>query len=1002
MSSGSESDFVPNGEELYGSESGSDMDIDPLLSQGQPLAEPKKKNISRSNKDKKLPALPSLLYQKVEDGDSGEDRNSDQDGYSDDENGFPAPIIFSDDEDGHDDLNDGFSFRDNIKAAAGFKIKGKLRTAAGFRRRAMNSADPANDPEVRDHMSRANEAFVDGDLSTAWYHYSEIIKIDPKSYIAYRNLGDICQRRGQLNKCCLYWLLAAECGEADDQFWGMVAELSAELGHITQAIHCYTKAIAKLDGKSGQFIFERSMLYKQTKQYGRALEGFQRLHRMYPTDSSVVKNLASVYVEQKRLNDAINLYVRVLEANRNPQPNVEYPKFNWSELNIISELFMSQHSWRPAIKIIKLVARWKQAREDETWWDDQDDDAEFEDHRRRKTLYARKSAHAELYMAREISLPIDIRFKLGCFRLELDQKDEAISHFRYLFKEKKDEVIDLFYEAGCLLEAKGYYDDAIHFLSCLYSIEENKDLGFLLGKCLLEVEDYIRAKDTLIKTLLLDPDNPDLKLSLIEAYYHTGDMSKAAKLMEEVSTTRISQVRKKAHADPADEDALEYEEDEMQEDNLALIKNSVYDKGVRRVHMTEEEKIEVDANATKIVLNKFNRMNKLQEAIDKGHHVAASAWMKLASQLIEMFMEVRSLFPKNRKTTFKGLVSYRRKKSMAFDDKLMRLYNLYEGITQSDNAKLEFVSQKEFRGLNYDQWLFIFIQYAMLLEQFDNNWDEAIQILNVAQDISVFVQDKARLMMIRMVRLVLAIKQEDYSVTVPNYVRWLLVSSQFSPTIYDIFMCCFSSGIAAWASFSNYNHQKYFLRHVKAYDSLLTSTKISGAANLASQVKDLKPNREHPQLLYIYACLLGSNRSYSSPIVYLTRVYREYYNDPTICLTLGLAHVHRSMQRNSSNRHLQVLQGMSYLMEYRQARLKNATVYEKQEIEYNYGRLFHMIGLPTLAVSHYEKVLLFHDELVDDPEYDMLMEAAYNLSLIYTLNGNSEKTKILYEKYLTI
>lgn len=977
----SDSDYMLLDEGSSGSEKVSDMDIDPLLSQGNSSQTEKQSNTKSKPSALTLQEFPSLYL---------------SDDYGSE---FSGPIIFSDDDDGHDDLNDGLTLRDNIKAAAGFKLKGKQKSAAGFRRRAMNLSGPANDPEVRAQMSLANEAFVVGDLSTAWKHYLSVIKLDPKSYLAYRTLGEICQMRGQMNKCCVYWLLAAECGEADDEFWGLVAELSADLGHITQAIHCYTKAIAKSDGKVGHYIMERSMLYKQIKQYGRALEGFQRLYRMYPTDSSITKNLASVYVEQKRLNDAINLYVRILEANRNPQPNIEYPKFNWSELNIISELFMSQHSWRPAVKFIKLVARWKQSREDEIWWNEQDDDSEFDDFRRRKVLYARKPAQAELFMTRDISLPIDIRFKLGCLRLELDQKDEAMSHFKYLLHEKRDDVVDLFYEAGCVLEAKGYYDEAIKYLSCLHSIEENKEVGYILGKCFLEVEDYVRAKDSLIKALLLDPDNVDLKLSLIEAYYHTGDMSKAAILMDEISETRVAQVPEKKRTDSAN---LDDQEDDDQEDSLALIKNSVYDKGLRRIQLTDEEKMEIEANATKMVLKKFNRMNRLQDAIDKGHSVAASAWMKLASQLIEMFMEVRSLFPKNRRTAFKGIVSYRRKKSMAFDDKLIRLYNLYEGITKTDNSKPEFTSQNDFRGLDYDQWLYVFIQYALLLRQFDKNIDEAIRIINVAQDVSVFVQDKNRLMLLRMVRLVLAILQEDYPATVPNCVRWLLVSSQFSPTVYDVFMCCFSSGIAAWASFSNYNHQKYFLRHVKAYDSLLTSSKISGAANITAEVKNAKLTREHPQLLYIYACLLGSNRSYSSPIVYLTRVYREYYNDPTICFSLGLAHVHRSMQRNSSNRHLQVLQGMSYLMEYREARLKNATVYELQEIEYNFGRLFQMIGLPTLAVKHYEKVLGFHDQIAGDPEYDMLVEAAYNLSLIYTIDGNTKKARLLYEKYLTV
>lgn len=986
MSSDSGSEYMLVEGESSGSDYVSDMDIDPAITQDQPSTKHKTKRPLKKNS-----FIPLVVSSEIK-GNLNE---------YDDQDEHTGPLIFTDDEDGHDDLNDGYTLLDNIKEAKGFKVRGKRKSGAGFRRRAATSI--SNDPELRDHLSKANEAFVDGKLSNAWHHYLEAIKIDSKCFIAYRTLGEICQMRGDMHRCCSYWLLAAESGEADDEFWGLVAELSAELGHIDQAIHCYTRAIAKLDNKSGHYIMERSMLYRQTQKYGRALEGFQRLYKMFPTDSAIVRNLASVYVEQRRLNDAINLYVRILEANRNPQPNVQCPKFNWSELNITCELLMSQRSWRPAIKLIKVVARWKQGREDETWWDEQEDDAEFDSNRRRKTLHLRKLG--ELYMSRPFLLPIDIRFKLGCFRLELDQKDEAVSHFRYLYEEERENVIDLFYDAGCLLENKGYYSDAIQFLSCLYSVEEHKELGLVLGRCLLEVEDYMRAKDTLLRALYLDPDNVDLKLSLIEAYYYTKEMDQAAKLMEEVSKTRISQIREKAAESAAagEQAELEAEAEELKGESLALIRNSKYqDSGSRRAEISEEEQKQIEENATKRVLDKFNRMNKLQDAINKGHKVAASAWMKLASQLIEMFVEVRSLFPKSKRSSSKGITTFKRTIPLELDDKLTRLYNLYEGITQNDHAKQEVNSQKEFRGLDYDQWLYIFVQYAMLLRQFDNNLEEAIQIINIAQEVRVFVQNKKRLMILRVMHLILAVVQEDYPVTVPNCVRWLLVSAQFSPTIYDIFMCCFSSGIAAWASFSNYNHQKYFLRHVKAYDSLLTSTKILGAANVTADVKKLKLTREHPQLLYIYASLLGSNRSYSSPIVYLTRAYREYYNDPTICLMLGLAHVHRSMQRNSSNRHIQVLQGLSYFMEYRELRLKSATVYERQEIEYNYGRLFQMIGLPTLAIKHYKAVLDLHQEIKDDPEYDMSMEAAYNLSLIYTINGNSEKARQLYEDFLTI
>lgn len=920
----------------------------------------------------------------------------------DDEN-FPSPIQWTDDdesEEGDDDLNDGYTLRDNIKAASGFRVRKQPVSALGIRRKVMK-ASKENDPELRDHLSRANEAFVRGDLSVAWKHYSEIIKLDSKNFVAYKTLGEICKMRGNINKCCFFWLLAAESGEADGDFWGLVADMSSELGHIDQAIHCYNHAIAKSEGTHLHYLTERSLLYKEKKHYVRALEGFQKLLVAYPSEGSIVRNLASVYAEQKRFNDAVNLYMRVLDSNLHPQPNREYPEYDWTELNITCELLAAQEAWVAGIKLIKVVSRWKQNRNDETWWEEQDD-SEFSIKRRYAYLRIKKPSSCEVLMKRDFFLPIDIRFKLGFFRLQLDQKDEAVEQFNYLFDEEdKYEMLDLFFNAGSGLETQGYYAEAVPFLRFLYDHDTNTELDILLGKCLLEIENFKDARHVLMRALKNDPNNVDVKLTLIEALYHTDEMDFATQLMEDVSKSQISKISER-RLDLPDNGKNPEEEEGTLVDNLALIKNSSYYKKIRKNDLDEDDRIKIEENATKIVKGKFNRMNRLQEAIDQGHDAAVTAWLKLASQLIEMFVEIRTFFPKNRKTIFKGIAFYKRKKSLALNDKISRIQNLFEGYVETDNSRIVMTSKKEFRGLDYDTWFWIFVQYAYYLRHFKDDLKEAIETIELAMNVSVFKQDRTRSMLLRIVRLTLGICQEDYGVAVANNVRYFLTSSQFCPSLYNFFMCCFGLGIGAWAVFSNYNHQKFFLRHVKAYDSILFASEVSGSAQVTVDLKNFISDREHPHLLYIYACLLGSNRTFSSPIVYLTRAYRQYYNDPTICFVLGLAHIHRSMQRNSNNRHIQLLQGISYLMEYKSARSKNATIYEKQEIEYNYGRMFHMIGLPTLAVKHYEKVLEYHDELENDPDYDLLVEAAYNLTLIFTLSGNTELAQNITNKYLTI
>lgn len=912
-------------------------------------------------------------------------------------------IEFSDDDDDEDFVlenesdNGEFDLRDHLRMASGFRVKKKPTSKHYGKKQAMRAAAKEMDPEAADYFTKANQAYVDNKLDESLYYYQQMVKIDPKNSSAYQTMGDICQQRGQMSKCCSYWFMAAELALWNLLLWETVAELSSELGYVDQAIFCYTHIInyknrdGVVDVKS---YLERSLLYKQKGQFGRALEGFQRMHQHYPRDASIIKHLASVYVEQRRLTDAINLYMRILDVNmKSVGPPVLDPVFGWSELNILCELFLTQHSWRMGVNFIKTVARWINKRQDETWWDDQDDDSEF-DLRRKSVIQKKRPNDYHLFFNRDNELPIDLRFKLGSFRLELDQKDEALVHYRALFAQKdRVEVADLFFEAGRNLEQHGHFKEALEFLEELTRLEESSDASTLKGRCYMELLEYEKAKKVLLEVLQKKPDDLDLKLMLSETYLHTEDIENARKLIVEVEEKK-ERLQEESEADTG----LELSE----EDNLSIIRNSGSSKTARGSKITDEEKNDAEIHATRLVVSKFKRMQRILESIDKSGKVGAASWLKLADQLIETFTGIRSFFPKNRKTTFKGIPSYRRKQSLAIEDQLSRLKHLAEDMAVGDTARMEMTSKTSFRGLNYDQWLSIFIQYSFLLRYYNSDYNGAVSILEEALTGNVFSQDKTRSMLLRLSLLIFGILQEDFTEAVSNNVRYLLTSTQFSPTIYDFFMCCFSSGVGAWAAFSNYNHQKYFLRHLKAYDSLLTSSKISGSAHVTIDASQHTFNREHPQLLYIYACLLGSNRTFSSPIVYLTRAYRQYNQDPTLCFMLGLAHVHRSMQRNSNNRHIQLLQGISYLLEYKETRERGATVYEKQEIEYNFGRLFHMLGLSTLAVNHYNKVLEYHDTLKDDPTYDMLIEAAYNLSLIYTINGNTELTRVITERYLTI
>ena len=55
-------------------------------------------------------------------------------------------------------------------------------------------------------------------------------------------------------------------------------------------------------------------------------------------------------------------------------------------------------------------------------------------------------------------------------------------------------------------------------------------------------------------------------------------------------------------------------------------------------------------------------------------------------------------------------------------------------------------------------------------------------------------------------------------------------------------------------------------------------------------------------------------------------------------MSLGIAYLHRAMQRQSDNRHHQIAQGLACLKLYRDHRGPC------QEVEYNLGRAFHYLS----------------------------------------------------------
>ncbi|CAJ0908280.1 1980_t:CDS:10 [Entrophospora sp. SA101] len=285
----------------------------------------------------------------------------------------------------------------------------------------------------------------------------------------------------------------------------------------------------------------------------------------------------------------------------------------------------------------------------------------------------------------------------------------------------------------------------------------------------------------------------------------------------------------------------------------------------------------------------------------------------------------------------------------------------------------------EFQGITFEKWFEFFIQFIITATK-NGHESEAYDVVMLVSKANIFYHN------------------ERHKTTFKEIYEYALLLAWGLYTSNYIVVC----ESARWLSA---NSQKYFLRQIKAMDS---------------GISDSSPTKPDAGLLTLYGHILGCSRSYNGALGYYARAALVKPKDPLVCFSMGLAYLHRAMQRKTSNRHLQILQGFNFLYEYYELKGKN------QEAEYNLGHAFHQLGLTHLAIPHYEKALKLpsvnqilkqkidkkkqletdENEEVENFEEndptDIRKEAAYNLYLIYMETGSPALAQMLLKKYCAI
>ncbi|KAF4563013.1 transcription factor TFIIIC subunit tfc4 [Pleurotus pulmonarius] len=929
------------------------------------------------------------------------------------------------------------------------EFKDDLRAASGIgrpRRKKGRHEGPALSPEVRALIGEGNQAYVDCNTSEAIKRMQEVIRIEPRAHSAWTVLAQCYEDLKENQKALQLRIMAAHLRHDADE-WDRLAKQSRDLGYHQQALYCYRK-VNKLDPSNIHAFWDLATLSKELGDFKLSRNAFLAILKRFPHDLNVLNELRTILIELSEFTLCASLFQHAFDhfaalhpSGRGSDPltggDVAGGGFGLMEILVLADLYNTLEEYERAVNVIRRGCRWLQGRSEQKYWDICTDDREYDipDEDGRSSTQRRNGE------PRPGCYPLDVnaRHRLAVSRLKMGDTDEGKSHANIVLAEDVLDYAPLFSEIADVYFEREMYADAKPIYELLGSGAATSSLYILLqtAACLRmsgELQDAAEVYEHIRET---DPSNNDVKMKLASLYELLDEPRKALALVYEVIDARK---RRRAEGQSTDGNEHSSSTPTAQGGASLFEEKKKATKSVQQRKLTLAQLKELEAKKEAQVVSGYRRLTELWPAMVEDAGDAEKAWMEEAEKLVETYRETRNLFAASRQ--WRGMFPRARAGSTTEADEdsmASRLHldlerdSMMKKLGKSSEAKGDL---RMFRGVSFDDWMNVFMQYAFLLTKRGQH-DIADEVLRHILLSSPY-QDRSSQNTIRLSLITCAIVNRRYDIVVEQC-RKLITVYQFNNEPFRLLLASLASGLRPTDAFITSTLQKAMLREVKLWDSATThpetmkfvasskrwvSTSLgksgddAGAdeeddagdmaqsnpaesASASSSAPKL-PTTHNPLLPTIYGQLCICAKSYQSAIFYLLLAYDHFPNDPVICLCLAIASFGRAMQRQADNRHHLIAQGMAFLTRYRKLRSTSAaSVEELEEVEFNFGRAFHQLGLYSFAVKHYDNVLKMARQ---HPPNDLGVskEAAYNLAMIYVLTGATPLAEALYRNWLSI
>ncbi|KAI9188663.1 transcription factor TFIIIC subunit tfc4 [Blastocladiella emersonii ATCC 22665] len=411
---------------------------------------------------------------------------------------------------------------------------------------------------------------------------------------------------------------------------------------------------------------------------------------------------------------------------------------------------------------------------------------------------------------------------------------------------------------------------------------------------------------------------------------------------------------------------------------------------------------------------KFDKLKLVGDRFDQLDNERRSNYLLTAASLFDTLRNTAAFYPSDRTVTFAGVDANGRIRNTKINK--LRLVDEAEFHTVErrmflapranyDPKDLEKYNQEKHKiafansylGFSLDDWYEQLIRYCVALVK-NHQSDRAFDVLHSMATANIFWHDNGKMLRMHVVGVSLAVASQRPS-QAAQYCRWLINNHPYSANVYRVYTLAMSAGTRDRLAFASTNCQKFFKRTLLQRFAGPIRKHMTPAEVEAHGHHPAVPVHDEPELVWtakpllltLYGHILSCAASYLPAVAHYLRAYALSPEDAMLNLSLGIAFLHRAMQRKSDNRHLQVAQGLAFLFRYAEF-----AKHPKTLVYYNLGRGFHQIGLMPLAVRYYRFAL----EGRDDERY--LREVAYNLVLVYVHSNSPHLARRVMKEYLAV